>query len=81
MQRINSVKLHTLTSGSLCYTHTHTLEHFLHTVSQLQICHMCILPALLYHSVSDSFIQRYFLIHFLSVVLCLEWHNMHILYP
>jgi len=28
MQRINSVKLHTLTSGSLCYTHTHSWNTF-----------------------------------------------------
>lgn len=54
MQRINSVKLHTLTSRSLCYTHT--------------LLRIAILLALFCHSASDSFLRLYFLylLHFLS---------------
>lgn len=40
MQRINSVKLHTLTPGFLCHTHILTQTHCLHNVSTANLLHV-----------------------------------------
>lgn len=67
MQRINSVKLHTLTPGSLHYTHIHTLEtHSTHRISATNLSHVHPSSFTLSLGVSDSFLRLYFLLHFLS---------------
>lgn len=67
MQRINSVKLHTLTPGSLHYTHIHTLEtHSTHSISATNLSHVHPSSFTLSLGVSDSFLRLYFLLHFLS---------------
>lgn len=82
MQRINSVKLHTLTPGSLHYAHIHTLEtHSTHSISATNLTHVHPSSFTLSLGMSE-FSSTLFPITLplnLSIVLCLEWHTTMLL--